>query len=302
MTVFDRIEKLKRDFTDKYVVVDATRPELARFHDRTGQVKTINMNGQALVQFDSHNDIGWYDIGLDFLKIVDKPAPKEDAKHKAKSAGEAAAKVPAATKTGEAPPVPAGKAAPAGEKKSSTADILAAARAKKEAGGVPSAAPAKASAAPAAPAAAPAGKMSTADILAAARAKAAASAATAAAPAAPAEKPAAAAAAAASSAKLSTAEILAAARAKAAATPEAPKVTPATPEAKAPAATPAPAAKTPAPAPAARAPVETAPVETAPAESAKTEPPAKSAGKAAPGALPTDTAGKIAWCRQHDAK
>ena len=38
--VFEHIEKLKRQYTDKYVVVDATRPELARFRDTTGVVKT----------------------------------------------------------------------------------------------------------------------------------------------------------------------------------------------------------------------------------------------------------------------
>ena len=27
-----------------------------------------------MVEFDGLNNIGWYDIGLDFLKIVDKPA------------------------------------------------------------------------------------------------------------------------------------------------------------------------------------------------------------------------------------
>src|SRR3954468_12686081 len=35
----DKIEQMKRDFTDKYVQVDATRPELARFRDVVGRVK-----------------------------------------------------------------------------------------------------------------------------------------------------------------------------------------------------------------------------------------------------------------------
>ena len=60
--VFDQIEKLKQDFTDKYVVVDASIPELARFGGHVGQVKTVNMNGRALVEFDAWNNIGWYDI------------------------------------------------------------------------------------------------------------------------------------------------------------------------------------------------------------------------------------------------
>ena len=74
--VFEHIEKLKRAFTDKYVVVDATRPELARFGKATGLVKTVNMSGRALVEFDQFDNTGWYDIELDFLKVVPKPEPK----------------------------------------------------------------------------------------------------------------------------------------------------------------------------------------------------------------------------------
>ena len=71
--------------------------------------------------------------------------------------------------------------------------------------------------------------------------------------------------------KLSTAEILARARgAKAAAAPAAPAEEPA--------------------------------VEAAPEPEAPPAAPAKKAAKAAAGGLPTTTAEKIAWCRQHDAK
>jgi hypothetical protein len=179
--VFEHIEKLKRAFTDKYVVVDATRPELARFGHATGLVKTVNMNGRALVEFDQFDNTGWYDIELDFLKVVPKPEPKpaeakkEPAAKAAPQKGSEKAAAPAATAT---------KPAAAGGKPS-TADILAAARAKKAAG-EPAAKAARA-AKPAAPKAL-GGKMSTADILAMARAKAG----TAAAPpaAAPAAKPA----------------------------------------------------------------------------------------------------------------
>jgi hypothetical protein len=149
--MFDVIERLKSEWTDKYVVVDSPAPELARFARSTGQVKTVNMNGRCLVEFDQYNNIAWYDIDPAFLKIVPKPLPKP-AEEKAK------------------PSKPAAKAAPAAEtakpaaKKSSTADILAAARGK--------AAAAK-PAGEAKPAAG--GKPSTADILARARgAKAAA--------------------------------------------------------------------------------------------------------------------------------
>ena len=150
--MFDVIERLKADWTDKYVVVNCSAPELARFAQATGQVKTVNMNGRCLVEFDQFNNIGWSDIDPTALKVVPKPEPKTAAEKQEKPAKSApAAKAPAA----KAPPA-------AGAKKPSTADILAAARGK---GG---AAPAAAKAAPAA--AKPAGaRPSTADILAAAR-------------------------------------------------------------------------------------------------------------------------------------
>jgi hypothetical protein len=143
--MFDVIERLKSEWTDKYVVIASPAPELARFAKTTGKVKTVNMNGRCLVEFDQFNNIGWYDIDPSALKIVPKPLPKPPEEKPAKAA---AAPKPAAEK-------PAAKPAAAG--KPSTADILAAARAKS--GGA---------AAPAKPATA---KPSTAEILAAARAK-----------------------------------------------------------------------------------------------------------------------------------
>jgi hypothetical protein len=74
--VFDYIEKLKQQYTDRYVAVDDSRPELRRFAGLTGTVKTVNMNGRALVQFDGHNNVGWYDIDIDFLRVIDQPLPK----------------------------------------------------------------------------------------------------------------------------------------------------------------------------------------------------------------------------------
>jgi len=141
---FDHIEKIKREYTDKYVMVDGDRPELARFKGEVGQVKTVNMSGRALVEFvDYHLNIGRYDIDLDYLKVVDKPAPKEKKTEAKKLAAKPAAK--------KAPsPAPAGeklsplemarmqgaaetKAAEPAEKKASsgklsTADVLAMAR------------------------------------------------------------------------------------------------------------------------------------------------------------------------------
>lgn len=143
--MFDRVERLKSEWTDKYVVIDSPAPELARFARATGLVRTVNMNGRCLVEFDQFNNTGWYDIDPSALRAVPKPLPKPA---EAKPAKAAAAKPAPAAK-----PAAAAKAAPtAGAKKPSTADILAAARGK---------------------AAAPAGKPSTADILARARGAAA---------------------------------------------------------------------------------------------------------------------------------
>jgi hypothetical protein len=66
------VQQLKRQYAGRSVVVDAQQPELARMAGRVGQIKNINFGGRALVQFDGV-DQGWYDIGLGFLKVVEKP-------------------------------------------------------------------------------------------------------------------------------------------------------------------------------------------------------------------------------------
>ena len=100
---FDHIEKIKQEYTDKYGVVDGDRPELARFTGEGGQVKTVNMSGRALVEFvDYHLNIGRYDIDLDYLKVGDKPVPKEKtAEAKKPAAKPAAKKAPSSGPTGE---------------------------------------------------------------------------------------------------------------------------------------------------------------------------------------------------------
>jgi hypothetical protein len=187
----DSAEALKNQYTDKYVKVDAARPELARFRDAVGQVKTVNMNGRALVEFlDYHLNIGWFDIDLSCLTVVDPPPKDVTAKPEPKRAHDK----------------PEGKAAPtSGDKQVADAKATAAAGAKKlspldmarmqGAGGKGAAAAPKAE-----PAKPPLGRelgaerqaaskpSSTADILAAARAKSA-SPPAAAAPVAPAPKP-----------------------------------------------------------------------------------------------------------------
>jgi hypothetical protein len=234
--MFDEIEKLKRDLTDKFVVVDATMPELMRFEGHVGQVKTINMNGRALVQFEAWNNIGWYDIELDFLKVVPKPeAATEGKKHEPAAAPKAAAK-------------PATPAAAAGEKKLSPLEMARMQGAAKGATAKPASEKAPAPAAEKVAPASAGAKKSTADILAAARANKVSAAEGA--PAAPTVKP-----------KLNTADILAAARAIQAAPPAEPPPAAAAPK---PAVEPPPAVA-PKPAPPQAAVVAPKPAPSAPA-------------------------------------
>ncbi len=102
-------EQLKKEWTDKYVVVDAEAPELKRFSGLTGTVRTVNMNGRVLVEFDGAVDISWYDIDPSYLKVIPEPLKKKAPAAKA---------APAA-----AAPKPAAAPAPAGEKKLSPLEL-----------------------------------------------------------------------------------------------------------------------------------------------------------------------------------
>ena len=73
----ERVEQLKAEYVGQYVVIDGDRPELTRFLNKVGQVKTINFNGQALVEFDADNSRARHDIGLDYLKVVIFPGLSE---------------------------------------------------------------------------------------------------------------------------------------------------------------------------------------------------------------------------------
>ena len=130
--MFDVIERLKAEWTDKYVVIDSPAPELSRFAKTTGTVRAVNMNGRCLVEFDQFNNIGWYDIDPSHLKIVTEPLPKPEKPTKAKAAPTAKTSSPKADSS----------------QKKSASDILAAAKS----GGSK-----------------PTGKLSAADMLAAAR-------------------------------------------------------------------------------------------------------------------------------------
>jgi hypothetical protein len=181
--VFPNIEKIKQDYTDKYVMVDPQRPELARFADVVGQVKTVNMSGRALVEFlDYHLNTGWYDIELEFLKVVEKPLPKEKTEKPVPKKPQDKPEGKAAPTTGDKQIADAkatpGVAPTSKEGKPSTVDILA--KLKGGAGAAP-AAPAAKKEASLKPAAAPGeggkvdrAKMSVADMIAAAKGGAAA--------------------------------------------------------------------------------------------------------------------------------
>ena len=104
--MFDVIERLKAEWTDKYVVIESAAPELARFARATGLVKTVNMNGRCLVVFEQYNNTGWYDIDPAYLKIVPKPLPKPaepKAKPTAKPAAPAERSAPVPAKSAAAP-------------------------------------------------------------------------------------------------------------------------------------------------------------------------------------------------------
>ena len=63
-----RIERLKSEWTDKYVVVDARAPELARFARATGQLaKTDTLDAQVIARF------------AEAVRPVPRPVPDEQA-------------------------------------------------------------------------------------------------------------------------------------------------------------------------------------------------------------------------------
>lgn len=127
-------EQLKKEWTDKYVVVDGGAPELKRFSGLTGTVRTVNMNGRVLVEFDGAVDISWYDIDPSYLKVIPEPLKK---------------KVPAAKAApAAAAPKPASAAAPTGEKKLSPLELARQQGAAAKAAGAQSAAPKAAGDAP----------------------------------------------------------------------------------------------------------------------------------------------------------
>ena len=119
----EQAEQLKREYTDKWVVVDPSVAELKRFVGLTGKVKTVNMNCRALVEFDGPANIGWFDIDVSSLNVVDGPVKKEKpaaaeakkpAETKKKAAAGGASPLDLIRKGGAAKPAGAAKKPAAG--------------------------------------------------------------------------------------------------------------------------------------------------------------------------------------------
>jgi hypothetical protein len=55
----ERAEELRRQWTDRLVMVKPDKPELKRFEGKVGRVVTVNWSGKAIVDF---ADGAWYDM------------------------------------------------------------------------------------------------------------------------------------------------------------------------------------------------------------------------------------------------
>jgi hypothetical protein len=148
-------ERLKRELTDKFVVVAKNVPELRRFAGLTGIVKTVNMNGRALVQFDGPEDISWYDIEPSYLIVVDQPLPKKEPAAKqedpaGKKSNPAATTVPKKPSGGKSPLELAREQAAGGKPAARKPGLSPLEQARAQAGGTakPAAAPRKAGLSP----------------------------------------------------------------------------------------------------------------------------------------------------------
>jgi hypothetical protein len=56
---WETAEKLKLEWTDRFVTAKSDKPELKRFEGKVGRVVTVNWAGKAIVDF---ADGAWYDI------------------------------------------------------------------------------------------------------------------------------------------------------------------------------------------------------------------------------------------------
>jgi hypothetical protein len=74
------LEEIRREWTDQYVQVNPSYPELKRFEGIVGRVVTVNWSSKALVDF---QDGGWYDItaSAEYLTKVDPAEGKTKYKN-----------------------------------------------------------------------------------------------------------------------------------------------------------------------------------------------------------------------------
>lgn len=70
-TTIARADALRREWTDQYVRVNESQPELQRFAGLVGRVITVNWNGKAIVDF---QDGGWYDVTASDQYLTRVPA------------------------------------------------------------------------------------------------------------------------------------------------------------------------------------------------------------------------------------
>ena len=72
-----RAEDLKREWTDRCVLVNKEVAELRRFAGLIGHVKTVNMNCRLLIEFETPADNSWYDIDPAFVHVADSDAVRK---------------------------------------------------------------------------------------------------------------------------------------------------------------------------------------------------------------------------------
>ena len=68
----ERPERLKAEWTGRRVRVRDGFPALARFAGLTGVVRTVNMNGRPIVEFEHTPDVTWYDLEFAGLEVVEE--------------------------------------------------------------------------------------------------------------------------------------------------------------------------------------------------------------------------------------
>jgi hypothetical protein len=79
MDLFARIDELRAEWIDQFVMIKPERPELKRFHGIVGRVVTVNFNGKALIDF---QDGGWYDISASSECLVKVDPAEAKTKYK----------------------------------------------------------------------------------------------------------------------------------------------------------------------------------------------------------------------------